>query len=87
MARKLAIFDLDETLVHAAPVALELYIKDLRKVQGQGYAVLDTTMVDDSPEKVARQPRNHLQVKPYWGTVDDRDLLAITVELLRRATG
>ena len=161
MARKLAIFDLDETLVHATTVALErsadfqcppyfvyrrpciaellttvaplydiavwssssqayvdavvalvfgkafdvkfawaedrcvqrvdvrshgyVYIKDLRKVQGQGYAVEDITMVDDSPEKVARQPRNHLQVKPYFGDVKDRELLVIADELVRRA--
>ena len=64
-----------------------VYIKDLRKVQGRGYAVEDITMVDDSPEKVARQPRNHLQVKPYFGDVEDRELLAIADVLLHRAVG
>jgi RNA polymerase II subunit A small phosphatase-like protein len=62
-----------------------VYIKDLRKVQSHGYAVEHITIVDDSPEKIARQPRNHLPIKPYRGQVDDRELLAIAEELLRRA--
>ncbi|WP_308920968.1 HAD family hydrolase [Janthinobacterium sp. J1-1] len=61
-----------------------VYIKDLRKVQGQGYAVEDITMLDDSPEKIARQPRNHFRVKPYLGQLDDRELLVVAEELLRR---
>lgn len=62
-----------------------VYIKDLRKVQGQGYAVEDITMLDDSPEKIARQPRNHFRVKPYLGQLDDRELLLVAQELKRRA--
>jgi carboxy-terminal domain RNA polymerase II polypeptide A small phosphatase len=62
-----------------------VYIKDLRKVQSQGYPVDRITIVDDSPEKIARQPRNHLQIKPFLGQADDRELLEITEELIRRA--
>lgn len=54
-----------------------VYIKDLRKVQGQGYAVEHIAIVDDSPEKVKRQPRNHLRVKPFVGEPGDTELLAI----------
>lgn len=62
-----------------------VYIKDLRKVQSLGYPVDRITIVDDSPEKIARQPRNHLQIKPYLGQTDDRELLTIAEELIRRA--
>ena len=62
-----------------------VYIKDIRKVQSQGYPVDRITIVDDSPEKIARQPRNHLQIRPYLGQTDDRELLAIAEELIRRA--
>jgi RNA polymerase II subunit A small phosphatase-like protein len=62
-----------------------VYIKDLRKVQSQGYTVDRIIIVDDSPEKIARQPRSHLQIKPYLGQTDDRELLAIAKESVRRA--
>lgn len=62
-----------------------VYLKDLRKVQGQGYAVEEITMLDDSPEKIARQPRNHFRVKPYLGQLDDRELLLVAEALRRRA--
>ena len=54
-----------------------VYIKDLRKVQGQGYAVEHITIVDDTPDKVKRQPRNHLHIKPFVGERGDNELLAI----------
>lgn len=41
-----------------------VYIKDLRKVQSQGYPVERILIVDDSPEKIARQPRNHIKIRP-----------------------
>lgn len=63
-----------------------VYLKDLRNVRGQGYAVEDITILDDSPEKIARQPRNHFRVKPYLGQLDDRELLLIAVQLLYRVT-
>jgi carboxy-terminal domain RNA polymerase II polypeptide A small phosphatase len=62
-----------------------VYVKDLRKVQSQGYPVECITMVDDSPEKIARQPRNHLKIKPFSGLSDDRELLAVAEDLIRRA--
>jgi carboxy-terminal domain RNA polymerase II polypeptide A small phosphatase len=62
-----------------------VYIKDLRKVQGQGYTLDRIVILDDSPEKIARQPANHLYIKPYLGQPDDGELLAITEELVRRA--
>ena len=52
-----------------------VYIKDLRKIQGQGYTLGQITMVDDSPEKIARQPRNHLAISPYTGDPADSALL------------
>jgi RNA polymerase II subunit A small phosphatase-like protein len=62
-----------------------VYIKDLRRVQSQGYPVERITILDDSAEKIARQPRNHLKVKPYFGLEDDRELLAIADELVGRS--
>ena len=54
-----------------------VYIKDLRRVQSQGYAVEHITIVDDSPEKVKRQPRSHLHVRPFNGERTDAELLAV----------
>jgi RNA polymerase II subunit A small phosphatase-like protein len=54
-----------------------VYIKDLRKVQGQGYGLDQITMLDDSPEKISRQPRNHLKVSPYFGSPNDNALADI----------
>lgn len=62
-----------------------VYIKDLRRVQSHGYPVERITILDDSPEKIARQPRNHLRVKPYYGLEGDRELLAIAEELAVRS--
>lgn len=62
-----------------------VYIKDLRRVQSHGYPVERITILDDSPEKIARQPRNHLRVKPYYGLEGDRELLAIAEELVGRS--
>jgi len=58
-----------------------VYIKDLRKVQSQGYPVELVTLVDDSPEKVRRQPRNHLRVRPFCGETTDTELLSIQGKL------
>ena len=62
-----------------------VYIKDLRKVQGQGYVVEHILMVDDSPEKVARQPRNHVRVSPFMGEKNDITLLELPGVLMRAA--
>jgi RNA polymerase II subunit A small phosphatase-like protein len=58
-----------------------IYIKDLRKVQGQGYAVENITLVDDSPDKVRRQPRNHVRVTPFLGDPSDTALLVLRDQL------
>ncbi len=64
-----------------------VYIKDLRKIQGQGYTLDQITIVDDSPEKIARQPRNHILITPYLGGQKDRALLDIVETFkLRTAT-
>jgi RNA polymerase II subunit A small phosphatase-like protein len=62
-----------------------VYIKDLRRVQSHGYPVERITILDDSPEKIARQPRNHLRVKPSYGLKGDQELLAIAEELVLRS--
>lgn len=63
-----------------------VYIKDLRKVQSQGYDVSQITILDDSPEKIARQPNNHLRIAPYLGQDGDQELNRIR-ELLMTRTG
>jgi RNA polymerase II subunit A small phosphatase-like protein len=62
-----------------------VYIKDLRKVQKFGYALDQVTILDDSPEKIVRQPRNHILVSPFYGDEKDEKLLGIVNDLLRRA--
>lgn len=61
-----------------------VYVKDLRKVQGQGYSIEQITMLDDSREKLVRQPRNHVLVRPYHGQEGDEELLALGEVLLER---
>lgn len=61
-----------------------MYIKDLRKAQKFGYAVDRMTMVDDSAEKVARQPRNHLMISPFEGDANDKELLGLANRLQDR---
>lgn len=58
-----------------------LYIKDLRKVQGQGYALEDITMIDDTAAKISRQPRNHIPIAPYHGEDGDTELLKLAQHL------
>lgn len=54
-----------------------IYVKDLRKVMKHGYTPNQILMLDDSPEKLQRQPSRHLQVSPFTGQPDDTALLAI----------
>jgi carboxy-terminal domain RNA polymerase II polypeptide A small phosphatase len=56
-------------------------------VQRFGYPVERITIVDDSAEKVARQPRNHLKVSPFEGDANDVELLTLATRLLNRRTG
>lgn len=62
-----------------------VYIKDLRKVQSHGYELSQITILDDSSEKIARQPKNHLNLSPFLGQVEDFELLRIRDVLLKRA--
>lgn len=61
-----------------------VYIKDLRKLMRLGYDSKEVVIVDDSPEKVARQPRSHLFVQPFTGAPSDSELLAVEAALETR---
>jgi len=58
-----------------------VFVKDLRKVIKHGYTPEQILMLDDSPEKLQRQPSRHLQVSPFTGKPDDTGLLSI-IEIL-----
>ena len=58
-----------------------VYIKDLRKVQSHGYPVELVTIIDDSPEKIRRQPRNHIHIEPFFGEPHDQHLLLLRAKL------
>lgn len=62
-----------------------VYIKDLRKLMRLGYAPEKVVIVDDSPEKVPRQPTSHLIVRPFTGDPGDSELLTVEAELTARA--
>lgn len=61
-----------------------VYIKDLRKPMRLGYEPKQVVIVDDSPEKVPRQPRSHLVVRPFTGDPSDSELLAVEEQLAAR---
>ena len=52
-------------------------IKDLRKVRSQGYDLESIIMIDDSPEKIIRQPKNLLQISAFEGDQSDSELLTL----------
>jgi len=54
-----------------------VYVKDLRKVQKFGYSTDEILIVDDSPEKISRQPKCHIHVEPFHGSRDDAELLRV----------
>lgn len=60
-----------------------LYIKDLRKIQKHGYVVDEILMIDDSPEKLQRQPGRHIRVPPFIGDANDVALLDVVSQLER----
>lgn len=62
-----------------------LYIKDLRKARKFGYDVEDILMVDDTAQKVKRQPRSHMHVEPFEGRRDDEGLLKLIEKLKKKA--
>ncbi|SHH20546.1 HAD family hydrolase [Massilia sp. CF038] len=51
-----------------------VYIKDLRKVLKHGYAADEIIMIDDSPEKLQRQPARHLCLPAFTGDPADAEL-------------
>jgi RNA polymerase II subunit A small phosphatase-like protein len=63
------------------------YIKDLKKVKRQGFALERVIMVDDSPVKASRNFGNAIYVAPYTGAASDAELplLARYLESIRDA--
>jgi carboxy-terminal domain RNA polymerase II polypeptide A small phosphatase len=58
-----------------------VYVKDLRKVMKYGYAVDEIIMIDDSPEKLQRQPTRHLPLSAFTGDPSDKELLIVMERL------
>lgn len=54
-----------------------VYVKDLRKAMKYGYAADEIIMIDDSPEKLQRQPMRHLCLSAFTGDPLDRDLINV----------
>ena len=54
-----------------------MYVKDLRKALKHGYAADEIIMIDDSPEKLQRQPTRHLCLSPFTGDPLDTELLGV----------
>ena len=58
-------------------VDLANWVKDLKKVRKQGYALEHVLVVDDSREKLERNYGNHIPVQPFEGARDDDELLLL----------
>ena len=54
-----------------------VYIKDLRKALKHGYAADEIIMIDNSPEKLQRQPTRHLCLSAFTGDSLDEELLGV----------
>lgn len=54
-----------------------VYVKDLRKALKHGYATDEIIMIDDSPEKLQRQPTRHLCLTAFTGDPSDTELLGV----------
>jgi RNA polymerase II subunit A small phosphatase-like protein len=54
-----------------------VYIKDLRKALKHGYTADEIIMIDDSPEKLQRQPTRHLYLPAFMGDPSDKELLGV----------
>jgi RNA polymerase II subunit A small phosphatase-like protein len=63
-----------------------VYIKDLRKALKHGYAADEIIMIDDSPEKLQRQPARHLCLPAFMGDPLDKELLDV-IERIKRMAG
>jgi len=64
-----------------------VYVKDLRRLMKHGYAVDEILMLDDSPEKLQRQPARHLHVPPFTGDPGDAALLDVIERVRTRLDG
>jgi len=54
-----------------------VYIKDLRKALKHGYTADEIIMIDDTPEKLQRQPARHLGLPAFTGDPLDKELLGV----------
>lgn len=54
-----------------------VYIKDLRKALKHGYSTDEIIMIDDTPEKLQRQPARHLCLPAFTGDPLDKELLGV----------
>ncbi len=52
-------------------------LKNLQKVKRRGYNLDQVIMVDDTPQKLAKNYGNLVRVNEYLGSVDDTELLAL----------
>ena len=59
-----------------------VYVKGLRKAMKHGYAVDEIITIDDSPEKLQRQPTRHLCLPAFTGDPLDTEL----AEVIERIT-
>lgn len=59
-------------------LGVEIWIKDLSRLEPEGYPLERALIVDDSPEKVCRQPRNLLPVSLYFGADQSDELRRLT---------
>lgn len=60
----------------------EYYIKDLRKVRRQGYALEQVLMVDNTPRKLQRHYGNLIRVTTWEGCKNDKELNHLASYLL-----
>ena len=51
-----------------------VYLKDLKKVKRLGYSLDRVLIVDDTPDKLARNYGNAIYVTPFVGAVEDDEL-------------
>lgn len=62
-------------------LGVEIWVKDLTRVLDEGHTLERLLIVEDSPEKVCRQPENLLLVSLYTGASDDDELLQLAAYL------
>ncbi|MCK5798567.1 MAG: HAD family hydrolase [Deltaproteobacteria bacterium] len=66
-------------------LGVKIWIKDLVDLERENYTLTRTLIVDDSPEKLCRQPENLIPISPFLGRLDDRELEALVAYLPRLA--